>query len=380
MSMAFSIVKRAAKLIIGLTLSISITVGMFSAGEIISGKNHEPYSETFKGYVSTSSYTTEEDTVTAFLNNEIAGATSSPEYERFEKRGELTADEIDHIKTDLELDFDIESGERISIFYRDGERSKSVKTNLLYSNEAYRYYIELQDNDEPLTNSYFDTVLDGKKYLNCTSVTTLGIKITSPEAITDSTYLQTIMFDDDLAFFDQNIPGYDTDMYFEQGNGSIKVYLEHPARNDGVIMSLDEINSSSSVRYAIYLTKGTEQVWLSDLSTLEEVTDFMFMMDLDASYFVKTSYGFCMPEEKYKEVCRLLLGYDSYDQFMDEWEEHQIHFHSDYYVSEGRLSASSTVLTMINGDELLSININVKYTDFGTTVVEHPLNSKKEDE
>lgn len=156
---------------------------------------------------------------------------------------------------------------------------------------------------------------------------------------------------------------------------SINVYIEHPQKNDGKLYTLSEINRdlrSQNLEYKVYISKGGEQVWIESLSTLQDITDFMFMMELDASYFVKTPYGFSMPDEKYKEVCKLMMGENAYAEMEEAWDEYHIHFNSDYYVTDGRLSASKTVLTMSNGDDIFALTITVNYTDFGTTEVKLP--------
>ena len=108
------------------------------------------------------------------------------------------------------------------------------------------------------------------------------------------------------------------------------------------------------------------------MTTMQDITDFMFMMELDASYFVKTSYGFSMPEEKYKEVCRLMLGEHEYQEMIQAWEEHYFNFSADYYVTEGRLSASKITLSMSDGNDVFALTVTVNYTDFGTTEVVLP--------
>lgn len=365
-------VKRILKLVVGLVLTVAMSIGMFELGNNLDHFKYDEPSETFVGVVSHSSYTSKVETARAFLTNELTGATSQPVYIGYEKISNLSTSDIENLALEEELKSEIESAESIAVYYTCDEINKSANTCLLKMNGEYRYYVSISSLGEALTNSYFDTVLDGAKYLNCTSTTTVNMRLVNPEATTDATYRQTIMFDNDIAYFDQELPGMDYEMYFTESNNSINVYLEHPQKNDGKFYSLSEINSdlrSQHLEYKVYLTKGGEKVGIDSLSTLQDITDFMFMMQLDASYFVKTTYGFSMPDEKYKEVCKMMADETAYAEMEQEWDEYHIHFNSDYYVTDGRLSASKTVLTMSNGDDIFALSIIVNYTDFGTTEV-----------
>lgn len=373
-------VKRIVKLVVGLALTVAISIKLFELGNNLDHFKYDDPSETFVGVVSDSSYGSKVETAKAFLTNELTGVTSQPVYTGYEKLGDLSSNDIDNLVLEQELKSEIESAESIAVYYTCDDVSKSTKTCLLKMNGEYRYYVSMSSVGEALTNSYFDTVLDGAKYLNCTSTTTVNLRLVNPKATTDATYRQTIMFDNDIAYFDQELPGLDYEMYFTESGNSINVYLEHPDKNDGKFYTLSEINKdlrSQNLEYKVYLTKGGEKVWLESLSTLQDITDFMFMMKLDASYFVKTAYGFSMPDEKYKEVCKMMAGEDAYAEMEQAWDEYHIHFISDYYVTDGRLSASKTVLTMSNGDDIFALTINVNYTDFGTTEVTLP-NSTEE--
>ena len=367
--------RKIVKLVIGLALSIAISVGLFVLKSNLEYFEHEKPSETFVGALSDLSYTSKDDTVKAFLTNELTGATAQPVYTSYEKINDLSRVDIENLALEQNVKAQIESAESVSINYTCDNESKSTKACLLRMNGEYRYYVSPSSNGEVLTNSYFNSVLNGAKYLNCTSTTAVNMRLVNPKATADATYRQTIMFDNDIAYIDQELPGMDYEMYFTEASNSINVYLEHPQKDDDKFYSLSDINRdlrSQNMEYKVYLTKGGERVALESLSTLQDITNFMFMMKLDASYFIKTSSGFSMPDEKYKEVCRLMVGENAYAEMKQAWDEYHIHFKSDYYVSDGRLSASKTVLTMSNGDDVFALTIVVNYTDFGTTEVTLP--------
>ena len=368
-------VKRIVKLVTGLILTAAISVGMFILGDNMNFFQYEDPSETFVGVLSERAYGSKVETAKEFITIELTGATSKPIYSGYEKIADLSSEDIEKLALSAEDKAKVTAAERVVVHYTCDDVNRSMDACLLEMEGEYRYYVSPSSNGEALTNSYFDTVLDGARYLNCTSVTTVNMRLVNPQATTDATYRQTILFDDDKAFFDQELPGFSSDMYFVEKNEYLTAYLEHPQKNDGKFYSLSEINSdlrSQNLIYEVFLVKGGERVSLKSLSTLQDITDFAFMMQVDASYFVKTPNGFSMPNEKFKEVCKLMLGDLAYGEIEQAWDEYHIHFNSDYYVTNGRLSASKTVLTMSNGEDVFALTISVNYTDFGATEIVLP--------
>lgn len=371
--------KKTIKLIVGLVLTVAVSIGMFTFGNGLDHFDYESPSETFVGVVSKESYSSKVETAKAFLANELTGAAAEPQYTGYQKIADLSIAEIENLALEQDMIDDVESAESIDVYYTCDDTNKSMNTCLLKMNGKYRYYVAMSSIGEALTNTYFDTVLDGSKYLNCTSTTTVNLREVSAKSTIDSTYRQTIMFDDDLAYIDQQFPGQEHEMYFAEENNSIEAYLKHPKEDDGKFYSLSEINNdlySQNLRVEVYITKGGEKILVESLEKLEDITDFIFMMQLDASYFVKTSFGFSMPDDKYKEVCKVFAGEDAYAEMEEAWDEYHIHFNADYYVAEGRLSACKTVLTMSDGDDIFAITITANYTDFGTTELTFPISTE----
>ena len=366
---------RIVRLVVGLLITTAVSIGMFTAEAELNHFKYDNYSETFVGVISSASYETKEATVEGFVANELYGASAQPIYRGYDKISDLTQKEINELAIDEQTRSEIVSAEKVSVKYVSDSKEKQVNTCVLEMDGCYRYYVSLSLDGEALTNSYFDSVLDGAKYLNCTSNTVVNMRVNNRQTTSDVSYRQVIKFDDDIAYFDQAFPGMDYEMYFTEEEGSIDIYMEHPDKKDGKLYSLARINRDlrkQNLEYRVYLTNGNEQVWLDTLSTMQDITDFMFMMELDASYFVKTPYGFSMPEEKYKEVCCLMLGEYEYQEMIVAWEKHFFNFSADYYVTEGRLSASKITLSMSDGNDVFALTVTVNYTDFGTTEVYLP--------
>ena len=368
-------IKRIITLAVSITLSIGATIGLAVLGNHMDFFQADEHSETFAGYVSTEEYENREAAARGFLKCELTGSTLQPEYKGYTKICNLGSNEINALGVSDLTEKKIVEGEQVSIEFTHDSIESKANTYLLQTSDAgFVYFVPPQETGEALTNSYFESVLDGKKYSNCTSITTVNLRLVSSATVpVDSTYRQAIYFDDEKAFFNQELPGYDTDFYFIEDGDSIIAYMEHPSNKDGKFYTLSEINSSSGMmRYEVYLMKGGNRTNIEEFSSIQDIVDIMFMMELDASYFVKTDVGFSMTDEKYKEVCKMMAGEDFFKEIEDAWTDFHIHFRSDYYVTDGRLSASKTVLTMSNGDEIFALTLETKYSDFGTTEVEMP--------
>ena len=365
--------KRILTLILGLVLSITTSAVFLSADKFIDFSLYETPSETFVGCLSDSLYSSKSEAAKNFLSNELVGLASQPIYLGYSENGYLSNEQIQELVNITNVQEEFLSAEKITIHYSDNERNQDVNTCFLESNDGYKYFTYIPDNNTPLTNSYFNSVFDGVNYLNCTATTTYNTRIVSEEINTDSIYRQTFEFDNKIAHLDQQIPGIALELYFSEQADGIHTYLTHPQKSDGLFYSLDEINASmGNGYYSVFLLKGDDKVDVSSLSTMEEVTDFIFMMNVDASFFIKTPYGFTLPDYKCKALCKTMVGEESYKQIDDFWEEYEFYINADYYVSHGRLSSSKTVLTMSDGENLYYMTISTNFTDFGVTSVDLP--------
>lgn len=360
------IIVSAVAFIVVITLTVS-----FALLSKLSFTGTENYSEMFFGSISESAYEDKEEAAHDFVSKELTGATASPEYMGYTSDGELKSADLEEINSHNLIEEDFKSGEKVTIRYRNSTAENSVKAYLLDAGKKYRYFVLPPEEGGIVTNSYLNSVLDGEKYLNCTSTTIVGMSVLDIM----TTYNQTIQFDNDKAYFKQEIPGLISDVYLEEYSGGITAYLKNPEKNDGKFYSLAEIQSyyySQGYEYDLFLIKGEEEVNIDSLNSMQDVTDFCFMLDIDASYFVKTLYGFAMTEEKYKAVCKMLAGNKLGEEFDKAWNDYQVHFRADYYVSEGRLSKSEIVLNLYYDGNYMTVSLTSIYSDFGSTTVEMP--------
>jgi len=360
--------------IIALSLALAFIVALIVSFSILGNARFnvaEGYSETFKGSVSKNVYATKEAAARAFVSEEITGEGASFEYVGYTKTGDLTEDELAEINAQRLSADDFLSGEKVTIEYRSAEKEGAVKAYLLNTARRCRYYVLPPESGEQVTNAYLNSVLDGAKYLNCTATSTFSLNIS--EVMT--TYRQVIKFDDDKAYFKQEVPGLISDLYLKEVSDGISVYLKHPEIHDGKFYSLSEINSyyfEKKLKYEPYLQKGGERILIENLGSMQEVTDFAFTTIADASYFTKTTNGFEMNDDQFKAFCKMILGSAFEESFEKSLDDYKVHFHSDFYVSEGRLSRNKTVLSLLYDDNFMTIAIDSVYSDFAATEVEIP--------
>ena len=362
--------KKIVSLAIGFVLTLACSLGFFFYGRSLSGFKVDAYSETFTGYVSERTYSTKEETAQQFLAQQLSGETSAPVMDSFTQVRQLPASELDGIKAMSDSYSNIVSGEEIEVKYVvDGTSGigntpyalpqyKYVSVYILVTSSGeYYYFVPLQAKGQPLANSYYATVVDAEKYRNCTAT----VKLQS--------MTQVIEFGGDIARLGQPSG---SDWYFKDTGYGIEPYLQHPEKMDGKYYSASEINATSgNTRYQFYIQTVDGMIDVDTMSGMEDLVSLVFALDVDASYFVKTDYGFCIPNDKCKEVAKkMFVG--SMPDVDAMWEEYNIYFSAEYYVTEGRLSASKVILTMFSGANTYSYSAISTYTKFGTTEVSIP--------
>lgn len=335
------------------------------------------YSETFSGYISEAKYSSREDTARAFVNEQLNGAAASPKYSDVKVLGEIPQAEIEKLNSDSPTariaEAKITSGEYCEITYNVSDKQRKIKADILRNDSgAFSYRVRLPENGEQPTKAYMDSVLDGNKYLNCTSRSRISATLLS----TYVTYMQTIYFADDKIYFQQELPGLINELYLRESNERLIAFLKNPMGDDDNFYTVSEINAMlSKDGYElndIYLIRGGDQVNIEDLHGTSDVTKFAFMMPIDCSYFVKTGYGFAMTDDKFKAVCVALAGKEFAEEFNTFWHDYMVNFHADYYVTDGRLSRISLTLQMIYENDLFSMTVVTDYFNFGKTEVTIP--------
>lgn len=357
--------------------SAALTLALCAALVLPACSKKENYSETFIGYLSQNSFSSENSAVRAFLKEQLSGETADCTLNGYRSYGSLSQTELEK----LGLDEKFESADKMTVNYDNGNsENRKATVYVLKSASGYRYYSPLPKSGEAVTLSYYDSMLSNKDYSNCTVTTTYSGHFYSIE----STYLQVFKFADTKAYFKQTIPTMKVDFYMEQTAGGFEYYSKLPFLGDNGYYTEEEINKKVKEKYGsdyyfegYVLRKGGKEYPLDSFSSISELSSFIYAANYDSSYFVKTDYGFCMPFEKFKEAVYSLsgmLGEDS-DEIVFEINKHIASLNIKYYVSDGRLSKIDYVVQAIVSDDpkdLVSVEMHSKFTDFGTTEVNLP--------
>ncbi|MBQ3116306.1 MAG: hypothetical protein IJC07_04685 [Clostridia bacterium] len=372
--------KKLVSLIVGLMLTLACSLGFFFYGKSLNGFKVDAYSETFTGYVSERTYSTKEETAQQFLAKELSGETIAPSMESVSTVRELSSAELDKIKAEHEFTSNVVSGEEVEVKYVNGTATAGISPYampeydyvfvyiLLTENGDYYYFVPLQAKGQPLANSYYASVVDAEKYRNCTTTVKMQMVVEGEEPLNQSV-TQVIEFGGDVARLGQP---FGSDWYFKDTGYGIEPYLQHPQRNDGKYYSASEINSESvGIRYEFFIQTVDGMINIDNMDGMEDLVSLVFALDVDASYFVKTDYGFCIPNEKCREVAQKMFIGNAPD-LSAMWEDYNIYFNAEYYVTEGRLSASKVVLTMCDDTNTYSYSAISTYTKFGQTKVSIP--------
>jgi len=394
-----SIIKSASFIMLALALTLSLVcfTGCDFAG---SGNNAERnefidgiggVSETFKGAVSEESYGSSAEAAQAYIAEEVVGEKDA-EILATESKGELSSKEIAALNIPAEFSEGINAVELIEVEYTVADSSlegKSMFTNLSdkpalnktqkvkvyvikYATE-WKYFAPMPVTGETISKSYYDSVFDSEKYMNCTFESTSSIIIKmdmsgqgqkqSYDITMDTT--QTIKFAGNKVYLEQKIVSTDTTTG-QNSNNTICAYLEEDENG----------------RLSCYVqTDGGDwyegSLTAIGFTSLEQLTPF-YDQYLDYTYFTKADFGFKLSDEN--AAAYLEQALDSVAGGMLDIGDMDIDMYAEYYVSEGVLSGlrmnADIGMNMNEGGISFVVDEQVtnisKCTNYGTTVVEKP--------
>ena len=339
-------------------------------------------SETFKGAISENTYSTANDAATAFVNEELAGEAEAT-VQSVKSNGKVSESKLNSlIPADLLVGSD--SVEEIEVVYnlstasaytRSGGAtpvSKTVKVYVIKYGVDWKYFTPAPINGDTITKSYYDSVFNTEKYLNCTFENNAEI---------------TIAISADGEYMDMKMS---TKQIIKHANG--KIYVEQTVSSSGALAELE-----TAMTICVYLeTVGNEVVcylknpdgdeWIQcDLgmigfNSLEQLVPFNDQY-LDYTYFTKTSYGFALNQENSRRYFMQALGASLEGMGLDlNTDGVQLDMFAEYYVAGGVLSGmrlDADVEWSIFEDGIMgtikeSATTTLKCTDYGTTVIERP--------
>lgn len=325
-------------------------------------------SETFTGVVSEQSYETKNDAAEAFLKAEINGETTSATFVSYEKTADLTAEQI----AELNVSETVTAGETGIVTYRtDGSSTISLaalltadsqsdeltqELKILEIDGAYKYYTPALEEGSNLTKSYLESVFAAENYLNCTltatnSTTVSATYLGETRAMTVN-YSYIFKLTENGAYLNMDITSN-----AEEAAESMEAYV---------------IKTDTTYGYVMVITDGESYSYTHTTYTPENLWSNIVMLK-DHTYFVKTSTGFSVREDRRAQYAN---EYMSNNASLASIGISSSELACDFYISEGKICKMSDSLsiggTLQGASYSATANDVLLFTDFGTTTVEIP--------
>lgn len=350
-------------------LAIALLAGTMALGATaFTGCNKSTnYSETFEGVVSESTYDSKDDAAKGFLEEELSVGSTKAELTAYNKEKDLSESEIEKLKISTQVDGTISSVEKGKISYtqteaqvpfaaaQDSQEEVLVVTVYIITYTStgsttvtYKYYAPLPEKGEALSASYYNSVLGGNQYENCTVTATSTTTSSYAGASAKITLKYVMAIDNDKA-----------SLKFDMG-------VSAPGVNTKVSMSFYLADTATGLKCALLEDNGYVLSSLDDAELYIESVSELYSSQLteaECALFVKTDYGFELKEG----VLENLIGEAGSSSFKGTCK---------YYVAEGKIDKAvcdySMKLTSPEGTMNMSGNVDCKFSNYGTTTVNLP--------
>ncbi|MDE6849874.1 MAG: hypothetical protein K2J54_00970 [Clostridia bacterium] len=355
-------------------------IAMFAATAVATGtlclagcaKDSEPAaSETYTGVVCSQTYSSESEAAAAFVAAEISG----PEYQvtlnKYEKDVTLTESEVTALNISAEIGGTIQSVEKGKIYFSEvseasakaaaatGEADMYVTVYIIKYTptgstvSTYKYMIPLPANNEVLTASYFNSVMNPESYKNCTVTSTTSMTMSAAGQSQSESQTVTMQITETAVKMSMKIPvdsaGNTTDAtaYLVDTASGVKCAVE--AMGQCMVMDAEDMDLE---------VDSISELYASDIS------------EAQYSLYVKTDYGFKMRTEA--------LGGLIDSTFDAIFGSMGIKYNTDkataeFKVVEGKMYKATVDLGISVSYEGQTITASSKtvvtYTNFGTTSV-----------
>ena len=346
--------------------SVVVILGCGVAVAGCTGGNSGSGASEYQGALSEEIYESVDSAVQGYLETEVSGMAITAVYVGYEKKAELSKEEIANLPIDEENAKGIVSAERGTVEYTEAEgksvayfvaaQSDETYTKevyiLLYENGAYRFYSPALKENDDLTASYFASLFNNEDFMNCTMETTA--KSDMGGAVTEITMVAKMTGEA---------------MYSSQ-NYSVTFESTKETINKTTIGYL--MNSTSGM-VAISSVDGgkwqAEEVNLNEGKTIEDMMKRQYKENLgqfDHTYFEKTATGYKIKDSRMKAMIES-YGVTFDNDCVCEYE---------ITVSEGKIKAWSMNMSYTVHGVKCSQTGTARYYDYGTTMVEVPAEVK----
>ena len=379
-------------------------------------------SETFRGTVSESVYSSPSQAAEAYVFEQVLGYGNGAYINDIVSMGELSSGEIDALGLPEEIAANAVAVEKMQVMYeqysnsRTWERdsspsnapvntSKTVTVYVIKYQNDWKYFTPCPITGDTITKDYYDSVFNSEKYKNCTLVNTVSVTVDAKGYITVSMDGETESQSLDGAF---NITVAQTIMH---DNG--KIFFEQTITTSGSGAYAQALPTSSSY-LAAYLEETTDYYGYTDIegyvrtdpdgdwypgniydvgfSSIEELRPF-YDQYLDHSYFTKSDFGFVISDENAMQYIELAM--EELTKYCAQYlgADADFNMYAEFYVNDGVLSGLRNDCEIaIDATDFLkesvghypgasidaefkmyaSMNQTTSVTDYGSTVVSNP--------
>ncbi len=315
------------------------------------------------GTLSAKGYASLTEAATACVTEEIAGDTTAATYKSYTAERLLEDKEIEKLNITDEQRAKVTRAEEGKITYSvpdaDGN-AQEYTTDVILVNlgTEVSYYISEPEDGEWLTHSYFDKV-NKAYYDNFTAKLSANMSTSTGGVTVTQTMEYELRYTGTELWLKMSIP---STVSPTAANQTIELFAEN---DDGGIRTYTRINDGQ-------FTTDTTASYSSLEELLEEsMASSDSMAQLDHSYFVKTSFGFSLDDQKFTEFIDKMFFSMQLGADIDIGE---ISF--DCYVTDGIVTSSSCKCEISAAAEgqtaSVSMDMQMNITDIGSTTIEMP--------
>lgn len=350
--------------------------------------------EVFQGIASKETFSSIEETAEAYLKNEIDGNVSHSEFLRYENKGKLTEQQTDSLSLGEEEKRGLLFVEKIVVIYRETtvaqtlvrlQTTEDTYTQTLYllsyEQGVYRYFVPMPEKGEPLSKSYFESVLDPAKYLNCTfNLKYTGEDIHDGKKTNEDGSAYAKVAGVYLYEFDKgNVTGEE----IEQIEEELYTIFQSDGKHIDCTKDLADKEWYISEPRVEYDKNGNEITSAASgvYDAIESVLYRWFGAGIDYSYFEKTNGGFALREEKSREFIFSFLYEElpeNSGQKFKTFIESLTDFGAEYtvFVNNGIVEQVTYKLYMESALGSIRGSYQIQIDDVGTTVIKLPAEIK----
>ncbi|MBE7084601.1 MAG: hypothetical protein E7368_00930 [Clostridiales bacterium] len=370
-------------------------------------------SDTYKGSVSTYSYGSEYEAVSAFIEEEIVGQEDATIINTT-SQGELNETEVEALALPEDMKQGMSGVEKVEVEYTTNEyySMSTAPTNgnvkiivyvIKYHDSRWRYYSPCPVTGETITKSYFESVFNDEKYANCTMTQTLTQDMTMTQTVQGQSQTYTYRGVQTVTI------KYDAGKMYLEGS----VTSSGSMIDEGLVQSIDGKPLPKSQTFKVYYDDNTNKMlvqmtqndepyvmqgamvndkgWMTNLSSV--ITNYRldivdvrqitpaYDKHLDYTYFTKTNFGFEVAGENAKKYIDTALSGSMFNSFNQFGGETNTDMFAKYYVSDGVLSGTRQDLIMNStatyAGQTMSLSTTIvaetSVMSYGTTTVVNPM-------